>query len=519
MIYKSDRESKGMQDVLEVKHTDLAARLGTLYTKHGKVEVPAFIPVIHPVRQEIPIDIIKHMGFDLVITNAYITMKNYGKEVNKSIHEIINFDKAVMTDSGGYQVLEYGDLDVDHEEVARFEEMMKSDIAVPLDKPTGFAIDREKAVDHVKKTLDAAEATIKMVSNDDIIWVGPIQGGRYLDLVRYSAKRLDELGYQMFALGSPTEIMESYEFKTLAEMIIAAKSAIPINKPLHLFGAGNPLTIPLAVALGCDTFDSASYILYAKDDRYMLPNGTINIRELAYLPCNCLVCSKYKASELISLERRDRIVEIAKHNLYIIKREVDAVKQAIIDGRLWEYVIQKSLSHPKLMKANEVLIENREYLEEGTPLYKDKAIYLMSSIDQFRPEVSRFRRVVLSMSSRSDILLLIPEPDDHPLYSNERYNRIRSMLNHDVKIAYYSPFLGIVPEELSDLYPAAHHLTSSIRFKPDDFPTFKDTFFEYTKRFKKVIVVADEFMKNFIKSNALDSLIVLNDYDEITLCL
>ena len=65
-------------------------------------------------------------------------------------------------------------------------------------------------------------------------------------------------------------------------MIIAAKKNIPTSIPLHLFGAGHPLTIPLAVALGCDTFDSASYMLYAKHDRVITEDGTRRLEELEY---------------------------------------------------------------------------------------------------------------------------------------------------------------------------------------------------------------------------------------------
>ena len=84
-----------------------------MYTNHGKIETPAFVPVIHPVKQTIPSKKIKEIGFDVVITNAYITKNNYGDEaVKNGIHKIINFDKSIMTDSGGYQVLEYGDLEV-----------------------------------------------------------------------------------------------------------------------------------------------------------------------------------------------------------------------------------------------------------------------------------------------------------------------------------------------------------------------------------------------------------------------
>ena len=122
----------------------------------------------------------------------------------------------------------------------------------------------------------------------------------------------------MLALGSPVEFMESYEYKLLAEMIIAAKKNIPTSIPLHLFGAGHPLTIPLAVALGCDTFDSASYMLYAKHDRVITEDGTRRLEELEYFPFDCEVSSRYKPKELLAMKKDERIDQIALFNLYSI---------------------------------------------------------------------------------------------------------------------------------------------------------------------------------------------------------
>jgi 7-cyano-7-deazaguanine tRNA-ribosyltransferase len=497
-----------MDDILEIKDTDLNGRIGILYTKHGKVELPTFVPVIHPIRQEVPIEFIKSLGFKLVITNAYITLKQYGISYNKAIHEIINFDNAIMTDSGGYQVLEYGDIDVKYNEIVEFEKRIDSDIAIPLDKPTGFKLDRDTAEEYVNITLRSAEESTKIIDNDRI-WVGPIQGGKYLDLIKYSTKRLNDLGYSMFALGSPTEVMETYEFKTLAEMIVSAKSVIPINKPLHLFGAGNPLTIPLSIALGCDTFDSASYILYAKDDRYMSYNGTLNLQDIKYLPCNCPICSRYSIEELKSLPKNERIIEIAKHNLYTIKREVDNVKQAIIDGRLWEYVIQKSYAHPKLYSANEIL---KSIKFEHMPIFKDRAVFFSDYIDQYRPEAMRFKEIVKNLKYKGKSLILIPEQDVHPLYMTDIYTKIRSKT--DANIAYYSPFLSIVPEELSDLFPAAHHLSANNKFKLSNFPTFIEPFIEFIKGFDNIIVLADDFIEEAIKELNIRCVIV-KSYDEL----
>src|SRR3989338_2649881 len=147
--------------MFEILKTDLAGRIGILHTNHGKVETPAFVPVIHPVTQKIPAQKLKQMGFDLVITNAYITMKRYGEEaIKRGIHDIINFDGAIMTDSGGYQVLEYGAVDVSSADMASFEQKIMTDIAIPLDKPTGYGLAKKKAKEYVDYTLKISKETI-----------------------------------------------------------------------------------------------------------------------------------------------------------------------------------------------------------------------------------------------------------------------------------------------------------------------------------------------------------------------
>ena len=132
--------------MFEIKKSDLAGRIGVLYTNHGKVETPTYVPVVHPVRQSISPKKMKEIGFDLVITNAFITLKQFGEDaVRKGIHRIIDYDGAVMTDSGGYQVLEYGNIDFDHRAIASFQKGIGTDIAIPLDKPTGFGLPKKKA--------------------------------------------------------------------------------------------------------------------------------------------------------------------------------------------------------------------------------------------------------------------------------------------------------------------------------------------------------------------------------------
>ena len=495
--------------MFEVRHSDLAARIGRLQTLHGVVETPAFVPVVHPVRQTVSTQFLKKMGFDLVITNAYITLRHYGDEARRrGIHDIINYDGAVMTDSGGYQVLEYGSVKVEPTMMAQFENDIKSDIPIPLDRPTGYGLEYEKAKGYVAITLKNALDSLRVIDNNTgAIWVAPVQGAEHFDLVEYSARELDTMGFEMMALGSPVELMEAYEFAMLARMIVAAKRVIPA-KPIHLFGAGHPLTIPLAIALGCDTFDSASYMLYAKDNRYMTPNGTVRLDELAYLSCQCPVCSSHTVQELHKMETDMRTIEIAKHNLYILKAEVEAVKQAIMDGRLWEYVMQKSRAHPKLMEAAQIL-KDVEMLEEGTPLFKEKAIFFYDPIDQHRPEAKRFRRTVTTFqSSKKKKLILCPEDEINPFYSTTSYKDIVKKFP-DAQVCSYSPFLGIIPAEISDIFPASHNLATKSGHRIEDYPTFIDSLKSFAGKFEKIVILApDDFMKQAAKAASLNARLV-----------
>jgi 7-cyano-7-deazaguanine tRNA-ribosyltransferase len=496
--------------LFEVRYSDLAGRIGKITTPSGTFETPAFIPVIHPVSQSVDINFFKKLGFEAVITNAYITLKQCGDLAReKGIHKIINFDGPIMTDSGGYQVLEYGSIEPEPSYIAQFENDIKSDICVPLDKPTGYGLRYDVAERYVNETIKNSQETLNLIkSNNDrnSVWVGPVQGAEHLDLVKRSAGQLDEMGYDMLALGSPVQLLESYEFAILADMIAALKSKV-MSKPLHLFGAGHPLTIPLAVALGCDTFDSASYILYARDNRYMHANGTSRLDKLSYLACQCPICINMTVKEFIQLEYKERIDKLAKHNLYVLRGEVLSVKQAIMEGRLWEYVGQKARAHPKLMEAFKLFL-NYKYLEDGTPVFKKKAIFFMETIDQYRPEASRIRKIFDSFRTNKKKIILFPDTQVSPFYSSHEYHKLSSKFS-DYQICAYNPFIGIIPAEISDIYPAAHNLISKRKLNVNsakDYPTFVSSFEKFLSHsyFDDVIVVADEFMQGIVHQTNLE---------------
>lgn len=491
--------------MFEIIKSDLAGRIGILHTNHGKVETPAYVPVIHPVKQTIPTKKIRQMGFSLVITNAYITHNHFGNDaVKRGIHEVIDFDGAVMTDSGGYQVLEYGDVDVSASDIAKFENQIGSDIAIPLDKPTGYGLSKKKARSFVEHTLKISKQTLQQSSDNGQIWVGPIQGGEHMDLVRKSTKELVDCGFQMLALGSPVEFMESYEYKLLADMIITAKKQIPSSIPLHLFGAGHPLTIPLAVALGCDTFDSASYMLYAKHERYITEDRTLHLSKIPSFSCLCEVCTKFTPKELLSLKREEKINKIALHNLFAIKAEVLRVKEAIYEGRFWEYVIKKARAHPKLFETIDVFTSNPNYFMKSTPKFKDSAIFLYSKEDQFRPEILSYHNVVRRFKTRNKTVVITGDNVKRPFYLSQEYAILKAKFAkvNSIQFCQYNPFLGIIPLEISDLYPAAHYVMAKSDYKPEDFPVFAQTWENFFEKndFSTVYLKKDEFLKFFAKT-------------------
>ncbi|MDG6898739.1 MAG: tRNA-guanine transglycosylase, partial [Nitrososphaerota archaeon] len=204
----------------EVKESDLLGRIGRLSIGKRTIETPYLFPVIHPVYQAIGLDEIEQMGFHGVMTNSYILRKRRREEaIEHGLHKLLGFDGMIMTDSGGYQVLEYGDLDASYDEVADFQSRMGSDLAVTLDRPTGYSKSRTYATSTMEESLRGALATIRDFGDSETVWVGPVQGGLFGDLLKRSAGEMVAAGFQMLALGSPVQVMQNYRYEELVRML------------------------------------------------------------------------------------------------------------------------------------------------------------------------------------------------------------------------------------------------------------------------------------------------------------
>jgi len=288
-----------------------------------------------------------------------------------------------------------------------------------------------------------------------VAWVLPVQGGRHLDLVEYSARESARIPhYSIYGVGSPTEFLERYELATVLKMIYSARRWLPDSKPVHLFGAGHPLIVPFAVAMGVDMFDSASYILYARDGRYMTSYGVYRVEELDYLPCSCPVCSRRSPRDLAEATGEERVKLLALHNLYKIRESVERTKQAIKEGRLWEYLEELSRKHPRALEAFRSLRRFYKYLELRTPTGRGEVfglkIYGMESV--WNPKVLRFR--VKAQKLIEELLLEVDELKLKPLLGDEECLAIEASKN----TIYYTPYIGLIPSPICGVYPTTQHI-------------------------------------------------------------
>ena len=426
-----------MSVIFEILDKDAGGRIGKLRTPHGTVETPTVMPVINPNIQLISPKEMKSFGAEILITNSYII---YRKEelrnvaLEKGLHGLLDFDGPIMTDSGSFQLSVYGSVEVTNEEILEFQQKIGSDIIVPLDIPTPPDVHFKRAAEELEITVERLEAARKLIQGEQLL-AGPVQGSTYLELREKAASHLKDLNFEVYPLGAVVPLMEAYRYTELVDIIAASKKGLSPASPVHLFGAGHPMMFALAVALGCDLFDSAAYALYAKDGRYITVNGTYHVEKLNYLPCSCPVCSKYTAEELKKANNREEL--LGKHNLYATFAEIRLIKQCIKDGKLLELVEQRCRAHPRLLDGLKRLYTHSSWLEQLEPATKGTFFYCGPE-SASRPEVLRFGKRLDRFSLEGSVLI--------------RTDPIKGEKDYDQLLTFKAPF-GAFPVEMEEVYP------------------------------------------------------------------
>ncbi len=431
----------------EIKHKDLAARVARLKIKGKEIITPEIFPVVHPSGEFL--DVVKKFKPKAIITNAYIIYKNEDlrEKAKNDIRNLLNFDGIIMTDSGSFQLFEYKSIDISNKEIIQFQNELNVDIGVFLDIPVDPFKLKGEVREAVEKTIRNAIESKKIERK--FATVATVQGGKYLDLREFCAKELGKLDFDIYAIGGVVPFMEGYDFISLVKIIEASKRNLPLNKPIHLFGCGHPILFALAASLGVDTFDSASYAIYAKDDRYITEYGTLHLEDIEEFPCSCDICSSYTPKELRSIDKKDREKLLAEHNLFVIFEEIKRVRQKIIDGELENYLEIRCRTHPYLLEALRYSY-NIDYVKRLNPISKKSGMFYTGIETMFRPEVLKHIEKLKRLEKSKNIVIL-------PDISKPYYNYYNVISSEKYRFCIFSTIFTLIPIEIEEIYPLMQH--------------------------------------------------------------
>ncbi|MFC3477425.1 tRNA guanosine(15) transglycosylase TgtA [Halobacterium litoreum] len=429
-----------MREVFEIAAQDGAARIGELDVPRAgvTVETPTLMPVVNPNLITVDPARFPEFGAEMLITNSYIIKNDPDlneRALDEGLHEMLGFDGAIMTDSGSFQLAEYGEIDTDTEEILQFQRDIGSDIGTPVDIPTPPDSSREQAEEELATTQERLELA-ETVDVGDMLVNAPVQGSTYPDLRERAGEHAYGTSLDLFPVGAVVPLMNQYRYDDMTEAVLAAKRGLGRDAPVHLFGAGHPMMFALAAALGCDLFDSAAYAIYARDDRYLTVSGTKHLDSLHYFPCDCPVCAEHTPREVERMGDAAREELLAEHNLHVSFGELRRVKQAIKAGNLMELVEARAHAHPRTLDGYRALLDHADQLEASDPASKDAFRYT-SADSARRPEVLRHHRRLARLDVAGDDVLLT-EGDD-----NRRFDECWNV------VAPFGPF----PSALSTTYP------------------------------------------------------------------
>ncbi|MFL2962401.1 MAG: tRNA guanosine(15) transglycosylase TgtA [Candidatus Poseidoniaceae archaeon] len=471
----------------EIIARDGQARLGKLHTAHGILETPCLLPVINPnIRTIEPREMWDKYGIQALITNSYVIWKHESlkeKALEEGVHSLIDFPGVIMTDSGTFQSYVYGDVEVGVEEIVKFQKDIGVDIATMLDiftRPDMTYSQVERAVD---ETVERGQISIDMAG--DVMLNGPIQGGLFPDLRVKSSIAMSGLNFSIHPIGGIVPIMEQQKYRDLAKIMLACKSNLAPNRPVHMFGCGHPMLFPMLVAMGADLFDSAAYVLFARDGRLLTPWGTERISDIEEWPILMPAITNYSPAEVRAMDKQERTILLSKYNLEVTLQEMSRCRQAVRDGTIWRLAERRSHEHPALREAFLWIVTNpaRSSMdplildeisaskETGSERGKWEGNWDWLVHSQYTPrnggeswggtdthhrphvEMAR-RRLFARWKSRKSGDVIIFHGASAP-WRERIGDLVERIYSHDMEIFVQTP-LGLVPWGLEDLNPWAH---------------------------------------------------------------
>ena len=345
------------------------ARLGIVHTPHGSFETPAFMPVgTQATVKTMSPEELKEIGSGIILSNTYHLWLRPGHDIVKEaggLHKFMNWDRPILTDSGGFQVFSLSKLRTIEEEGVHFrhhlngsklflspEKAMEiqndlgADIMMAFDEcpPYPATFDYMKA--SVERTSRWAERCLTAHSRPtDQALFGIVQGGEFEELRKQSARDLVSLDFPGYAIGG-LSVGESKE--VMNEVLEFTTPLLPEDKPRYLMGVGSPRSLIDGAIRGIDMFDCVLPTRIARNGTLMTSNGRLVVRNAVYKRdfgpldenCSCHVCKNYSRAYIHHLIRADETFGIrltSYHNLHFLLNMMDEVRDAIRNDRLGDY--------------------------------------------------------------------------------------------------------------------------------------------------------------------------------------
>jgi len=450
--------------MFEIRAKDGLGRIGRLDINGKTVETPALMPVINPKKSEIsPRELEEEFKASIIITNAYIIHQSGLREkaLEKGIHNLLDFSGIIETDSGSFQLMTYGNINITNAEIIEFQNDIGSDVSTFLDIPTVPSASREEAERDLETTVERAHEAQFLKKG---VMNGTVQGGQFLSLRKKASQIMGDMDFDIHPVGAVVPFLLKYQFTPLADIVLTCKKVLPVNRPVHLFGAGHPLLLSFAVLLGCDLFDSAAYVLYAKGHRYLTPFGTKNLEDLLYFPCQCPVCSHTDPEVVSGLPEEEKIKFLTRHNLYSTFEELKRIKQAIHEGSLWELVESRIRNHPNLYESYKIIKKYSAFIEKFEPFTKRSGFSYTGKETKYRPVFRRVRKRVAPVKGDTFTHPLFGEvplslSQTYPFHTDEAFDISERDLIRGISVYQF----GVEAEQLFSAVSIVYGRTGKVR--------------------------------------------------------
>jgi len=344
------------------------ARIGILHTPHGDIETPVFMPVgTQATVKSLSPDELKELNSQIILSNTYHLYLRPGEDIVKKaggLHKFMNWDRPILTDSGGFQVFSLADMRkisddgvefhshlngakhyITPEKAIQIENDLGADIIMAFDECTTYGTDYNKSKLAMERTLSWLDRCYKYHKNDKQALFPIVQGNFYADLRTESLKRTlpyvkHGIAIGGLSVGEPKEIMY--------EMLDVLKPNLPEHVPHYLMGVGSPDCILEGVIRGIDMFDCVLPTRIARNGTAFSKNGKLVIRNAQYKEdfrpideeCDCYACKNFTRAYIRHLINAGEILGarlLSMHNIRFLTNLMEQIKDAIRNDRLLDF--------------------------------------------------------------------------------------------------------------------------------------------------------------------------------------